>query len=63
LGRRRRLLARSGWARAIAPHTHDVQIADALIAATARVHDARLMTGDAAQFPMLNDLVVPYWLN
>jgi predicted nucleic acid-binding protein len=43
--------------------SHGVQIADALIAATARVHAARLVTRNARHFPMLDDLVVPYRLN
>jgi predicted nucleic acid-binding protein len=40
-----------------------VQIADALIAATARMHDARLVTRNVRHFPMLDDVVVPYRLN
>jgi predicted nucleic acid-binding protein len=44
-------------------HTHGVQIADALIAATARIHEARLVTRNARHFPMLDDLIVPYRLN
>jgi predicted nucleic acid-binding protein len=44
-------------------HSHGVQIADALIAATARVHEARLVTRNARHFPMLDDVVVPYRLN
>jgi hypothetical protein len=34
-------------------HNHGVQIADALIAATARRHDARLVTRNSKHFPML----------
>jgi predicted nucleic acid-binding protein len=44
-------------------HTHGVQLADALIAATARTHEARLVTRNARHFPMLDDIVVPYRLN
>jgi PIN domain len=44
-------------------HSHGVQIADALIAATARRHDARLVTRNTKHFPMLDDVVVPYQLN
>jgi hypothetical protein len=44
-------------------HSHGVQIADALIAATARIHEARLVTRNARHFPMLDDVVVPYRLN
>ena len=44
-------------------HSHGVQIADALIAATARVHEARLVTRNVRHFPMLDDVVVPYRLN
>jgi predicted nucleic acid-binding protein len=44
-------------------HSHGVQIADALIAATAWLHDARLVTRNTRHFPMLDDVVVPYRLN
>jgi hypothetical protein len=40
--------------------SHGVLIPDALIAATAQVHGARLVTRNARHFPMLDDLVVPY---
>ena len=40
--------------------SHGVLIPDALIAATARIHGARLVTRNARQFPMLDDLLVPY---
>jgi predicted nucleic acid-binding protein len=39
---------------------HGTSIIDALIAATARVHGARLVTRNARHFPMLEDLLVPY---
>jgi predicted nucleic acid-binding protein len=39
---------------------HGTSIIDALIAATARVHGARLVTRNTRHFPMLNDLLVPY---
>ena len=44
-------------------HSHGVQIADALIAATARIHEARLVTRNDRHFPMLDDVVVPYRLS
>jgi len=37
-----------------------VLIPDALIAATAELHGARVVTRNARHFPMLDDLVVPY---
>ena len=40
--------------------SHGVLIPDALIAATAELHGARLVTRNARHFPMLDDLVVPY---
>jgi predicted nucleic acid-binding protein len=40
--------------------SHGVLIPDALIAATAQLHGARLVTRNARHFPMLDDLVVPY---
>jgi predicted nucleic acid-binding protein len=40
--------------------SHGVLIPDALIAATAQVHGARLVTRNARHFPMLDDLLVPY---
>jgi predicted nucleic acid-binding protein len=40
--------------------SHGVGIPDALIAATAQVHGARLITRNARHFPMLGDLLVPY---
>jgi predicted nucleic acid-binding protein len=40
--------------------SHGVEIPDALIAATAQVHGARLVTRNARHFPMLDDLLVPY---
>jgi predicted nucleic acid-binding protein len=40
--------------------SHGVLIPDALIAATAEVHGARLVTRNARHFPMLDDLLVPY---
>ena len=44
-------------------HSHGVQLSDALIAATARIHEARLVTRNTRHFPMLDDIVVPYRLN
>jgi predicted nucleic acid-binding protein len=40
--------------------SHGVLIPDALIAATAQVHGARLVTRNARHFPMLDNLLVPY---
>jgi predicted nucleic acid-binding protein len=40
--------------------SHGVGMADALIAATARIHGARLVTRNTRHFPMLDDLLVPY---
>jgi len=40
--------------------SHGVEIPDALIAATAQIHGARLVTRNVRHFPMLDDLVVPY---
>ena len=39
---------------------HGTSLTDALIAATARVHGARLVTCNVRHFPMLDDLLVPY---
>jgi hypothetical protein len=40
--------------------SHGVAMPDALIAATARVDGARLVTRNTRHFPMLDDLLVPY---
>ena len=40
--------------------SHGVLVPDALIAATAQVHGARLVTRNARHLPMLEDLLVPY---
>jgi predicted nucleic acid-binding protein len=40
-----------------------VQISDALIAATARIHRARLVTRNTRHFPMLDDVIVAHRLN
>jgi predicted nucleic acid-binding protein len=40
--------------------SHGVLIPDALIAATAQVHGAHLVTRNARHFPMLDDVLVPY---
>lgn len=40
--------------------SHGVGIPDALIAATAQVHGARLVTRNARHFPMLDDVLVAY---
>jgi predicted nucleic acid-binding protein len=39
---------------------HGTSVIDALIAATARIHGARLATRNVRHFPMLDDLLVPY---
>ena len=39
--------------------SHGVGIPDALIAATAHVHGARLVTRNLQHFPMLDDVLVP----
>jgi predicted nucleic acid-binding protein len=48
-----------GFRRAFA-RSHGTGLLDALIAATAQVHGARLVTRNARHFPMLDDLLVPY---
>ena len=40
--------------------SHNVGLADALIAATASEHNVRLVTLNARHFPMLSDVIVPY---
>jgi predicted nucleic acid-binding protein len=40
--------------------SHGVLIPDALIAATAQVRGAHLVTRNARHFPMLDDVLVPY---
>jgi len=40
--------------------SHGTGLADALIAATADVHEVRLVTLNEKHFPMLDDLIVPY---
>lgn len=40
--------------------SHGTGLLDALIAATAEAHGARLVTRNVRHFPMLDDLVVPY---
>lgn len=40
--------------------SHNVGLADALIAATAEVHQARLVTLNGKHFPMLLNVVIPY---
>jgi predicted nucleic acid-binding protein len=43
--------------------THGVEIPDALIAATAKIHSVRLVTRNVRHFPMLDDVLLPYRLN
>lgn len=40
--------------------SHNVGLADALIAATAEVHRARLVTLNGKHFPMLANVIIPY---
>ena len=40
--------------------SHGVGLADALLAATAEVDGARLVTLNSKHFPMLNEVLVPY---
>jgi predicted nucleic acid-binding protein len=51
---------RGGALRRRFARSHGTGLLDALIAATAEVHGARLATRNARHFPMLADLVVPY---
>jgi predicted nucleic acid-binding protein len=40
--------------------SHNVSLADALIAATAEQYQAKLVTLNSKHFPMMKDIVVPY---
>lgn len=40
--------------------SHNVGLADALIAATATIHNATLVTLNSKHFPMLTNITVPY---
>lgn len=40
--------------------SHGTGLADALIAATADIHDAQLVTLNVKHLPMLDDVIVPY---
>ncbi len=40
--------------------SHNVGLADALIAATAEIHQARLATLNGKHFPMLANVIIPY---
>jgi predicted nucleic acid-binding protein len=51
---------RGGELRRRFARSHGTGLLDALIAATAQVHGARLVTRNARHFPMLEDLLVPY---
>jgi predicted nucleic acid-binding protein len=51
---------RGGELRRRFARSHGTGLLDALIAATAEVHGARLVTRNARHFPMLDDLLVPY---
>jgi predicted nucleic acid-binding protein len=51
---------RGGGFRREFARSHGTGLLDALIAATAQVNRARLVTRNARHFPMLDDLLVPY---
>ncbi len=51
---------RGGALRRQFARSHGTGLLDALIAATAEVHDARLVTRNARHFPMLADRLMPY---
>jgi hypothetical protein len=51
---------RGGELRRRFARSHGTGLLDALIAATAQVHGARLVTRNARHFPMLEDLLVPH---
>jgi predicted nucleic acid-binding protein len=51
---------RGGALRRQFARSHGTGLLDALIAATAAVHGARLVTRNGRHFPMLADLLVPY---
>jgi predicted nucleic acid-binding protein len=40
--------------------SHNVGLADALIAATAEVHQANLVTHNSKHFPMISGVIIPY---
>ncbi|CAG0935411.1 Ribonuclease VapC10 [Thermoflexales bacterium] len=40
--------------------SHNVSLADALIAATAEHHQAKFVTLNSKHFPMIKDVIVPY---
>jgi predicted nucleic acid-binding protein len=51
---------RGGSLRRMFRDTHGTGLLDALIAATAEAHGARLVTRNIRHFPMLDDVLVPY---
>jgi hypothetical protein len=51
---------RGGELRRRFARSHGTGLLDALIAATAQIHGARLVTRNARHFPMLEDLLVPH---
>jgi predicted nucleic acid-binding protein len=54
------IAARGGLHRRDYMKSHNVGLADALIAATAEVRQAKLVTLNGKHFPMLADVIVPY---
>ena len=51
---------RGGSLRRTFRQSHGTGLLDALIAATAEAHGARLVTRNLRHFPMLDDVLVPY---
>lgn len=41
-------------------HSHDLAVADLIVAATAQVHDLPLVTSNIRHFPMIDGLQPPY---
>ena len=56
----REISVRGGLYRRDYMKSHNVGLADALIAATAEIHRARLVTLNGKHFPMLSNVVIPY---
>lgn len=55
-----KIARRAGGFRRTYARSHGTGLLDALIAATAQAHGARLVTRNVRHFPMLDDIVVPY---
>ncbi len=56
----REISVRGGLYRRDYIKSHNVGLADALIAATAETHRARLVTLNGKHFPMLANVIIPY---